>query len=476
MRERLQINLRSWLLVTHLVVLAIPVAFLILSGLMRAELSRQSATDLWYRAPLVARVLADQLDDLRRSAEEGSTPNLADLPHDVLASLAPPDNEARPAHIWLFDAYGNLIDRTNTGDPTPPATDGLDAALSGNRDVRVLPQANAGPWERFLERFTPRGRVVASVPVRLDDTIVGALVMERRPLQVGGITQAWSVSLPLVAFLAVWTTALLALVVADQLGRSLESVVEVTTRIADGDLAAAAVIDKVERTTISEVADLSDAIRRMASRIELRMQFVQEFAGNAAHEFRTPLAQLVGMLELLEDDEMAPDDRRRFLDSAAGSVMRLRAIVDGLLALARAERSDGRTIIDLHTLATEAAKGQADLRGRGGKVKGDPGTLRMVLDNLVRNAHKHGVPPVEVVCWEDGDRCGWDVIDRGDVPAEVVTQVFDRFFTTDRESGVGLGLALVRAVVESHGGEVTLQSVPGRTRFRVSLPRLVDEG
>jgi signal transduction histidine kinase len=102
--------------------------------------------------------------------------------------------------------------------------------------------------------------------------------------------------------------------------------------------------------------------------------------------------------------------------------------------------------------------------------------LESAASNLVENALRHGGPgvKVEVVGFTEGAWTGVDVIDDGPgISPANLKKVFDRFFTTDRaKGGTGLGLALVRAVLEAHGGRVEVESAPGHTRFRLVLPKL----
>ena len=114
------------------------------------------------------------------------------------------------------------------------------------------------------------------------------------------------------------------------------------------------------------------------------------------------------------------------------------------------------------------------LEGEAGEVVGVPEQLEALVHNLVDNAWRHGGPDVSVamVSWREEERVGVDVVDDGPgVSPGNQGRVFERFFTTDREAGgTGLGLALARAVCRAHGGSISLESRPGRTRFRVSLP------
>ena len=90
----------------------------------------------------------------------------------------------------------------------------------------------------------------------------------------------------------------------------------------------------------------------------------------------------------------------------------------------------------------------------------------MVLRNLLENAHQHGAPPIRVETHPDG----LSIIDAGPgISPGNQARLFERFFTTDRRAGTGLGLALARTIVRAHGGDITVESAPGRTVFSVRL-------
>jgi two-component system, OmpR family, sensor kinase len=114
-----------------------------------------------------------------------------------------------------------------------------------------------------------------------------------------------------------------------------------------------------------------------------------------------------------------------------------------------------------------AARRGIEVHGSAGVVMGASGQLESVVENLLENAVQHGGPHVKVELCDDG----FAVIDDGPgiAPADL-DKMFDRFFTTDRKRGTGLGLALVRLLVQAHGGTVTAESRPGHTALRVRLP------
>jgi signal transduction histidine kinase len=230
-----------------------------------------------------------------------------------------------------------------------------------------------------------------------------------------------------------------------------------------------------------EVADTAHAVAAMTERLRDRLVYITEFAANVAHEVKTPVATLKGTIELLQDDDgrMSEAQRAKFLENGARELDRLEAVVAGLLALARADTSEARSEFSVHELLQAvAAERSLPLSGQSGRVVADRAQLELVLQNLVDNALRHGGPPTPTVALEgyaEADRVGFRVVDDGRGISEAnLPRVFDRFFTTDRVAGTGLGLALVQAVIGRHGGQVTAESRPGRTVFTVSLPRAPD--
>lgn len=159
---------------------------------------------------------------------------------------------------------------------------------------------------------------------------------------------------------------------------------------------------------------------------------------------------------------------------AAGSVAelhRLDALVGGLLELGRAERLPADEVVELDAILVRLTTAHGiSVSGSAGLVLGNRPALETVVGNLVDNARQHGGTHVEVHTWRNATQAGFDVIDDGPgIDAASEAQLFERFFTTDRSQGVGLGLAVVRGLVRAHGGEIHAHCEPGRTRFSVTL-------
>ncbi len=255
-----------------------------------------------------------------------------------------------------------------------------------------------------------------------------------------------------------------------------------------------------------EVADLADTLEHMLRELdaaraetEAALERQRSFVADASHELRTPLTSILANLELLEAELARPGGPRE-LDAAvdiAGSALRsskrMRRLVGDLLLLARADagRQATRGPIDLSKVARDAA-GEAAALAEGHSISldlptgGDPPTVtgaaddlhRLVL-NLLENALIHtppGTPVLASVRRVDGAVC-LEVADRGPgVPPELRDRIFERFARspgqgTRPKASSGLGLAIVRAVAETHGGAVeVLDAEGGGALFRVTIP------
>jgi signal transduction histidine kinase len=246
-----------------------------------------------------------------------------------------------------------------------------------------------------------------------------------------------------------------------------------------------------------EVADLARTLEEMLmalgqarSETQSALDRQRQFVADASHELRTPLTSILANLEILaselegEDAEMA--------GSALRSSRRMRRLVADLLLLARADagRKARREPVNAGAVVREAAGEAAPLaRGHGLTVDVQPGAslvveapgdeLHRLVLNLIQNAlvHTPAGTAVDVRARRDGDDVIVEVSDEGPgVPEEMRAQIFDRFVRGDGDrggagSGSGLGLAIVRAVAESLGGSVALDSgEAGGARFTVRIP------
>jgi len=247
----------------------------------------------------------------------------------------------------------------------------------------------------------------------------------------------------------------------------------------------AAPLHDPDGTISGVIATISDVTRR--KEVE---QLKDAFVSTVSHELRTPLASLRGFAELMLEREFPAAKRREFLEIIHSESMRMGALVDDFLDIQRLE--SGRAVYEFRSLelapileATRAlfAAGKHVLRlsvpSGLPAVRADADRLRQVLSNLVSNAQKFSPPGSEIAlgaCLED-EHVVVSVADRGvGIDAESQPKLFEKFFRADNAEtratgGTGLGLALVKEIVEAHGGRVWVESTRGQgSTFRFSLP------
>jgi signal transduction histidine kinase len=238
--------------------------------------------------------------------------------------------------------------------------------------------------------------------------------------------------------------------------------------------------------TDDEVARLARTMNGMLDRLESASARQRAFVSDASHELRSPVSTIRTELEVASADSAAadwPEVAQRTL----GETDRLSRLVDDLLALARLDEAQGpgrRAPVDLDDLVLEESTRthRVPVRTAGvsaGRVSGDERQLAQVVRNLVDNAQRHASTQVALSLRREDDELVLLVDDDGHGIAEADRErVFDRFTRIDEArgraaGGAGLGLAVVRRVVENHGGTVTVaDSDLGGARFVVRLPAL----
>lgn len=208
-----------------------------------------------------------------------------------------------------------------------------------------------------------------------------------------------------------------------------------------------------------------------------------EFLSMVSHELKTPLTSIIGSVSILRrSGSLERHDREELLDAVHRQANRLSEMVDQLLSAATGspEPLDPDAVTDIASLARRVVR---DF-GAGGRpvavdapavcmVGGAEGTLEHVLWNLLDNAYKHGAAPVRLEIERRDTAAVLSIVDAGPgIPADQRERVFDRFVrvASDDGSGMGLGLPIVRGIVEACGGRVWVDAPPGGgTAVRVAL-------
>ncbi len=296
----------------------------------------------------------------------------------------------------------------------------------------------------------------------------------------------------LASVLALIGALLASYLVGSRISRPLRRMAAVAARVDAGDLHPR--IRDVSGEA-SELRVLADSFNHMLDRLADAFAGQRAFIADASHELRTPLTVIRGQLELLAAQSApAEEEVRRVEALVLAEVARITRLVDDLLLLAKAEQTEFLRLqdVDLDDYVHALWDGVTLLASRrfelgpvlAGTLRADPDRLAQALRNLISNAIDHTQDPSGVVRLSmralSGGMVELAVEDDGPgIPADQCERVFDRFHRTDAardraSGGAGLGLAIVRAIAEAHGGSVSAsRSGPGGARVALVLPGFV---
>jgi two-component system OmpR family sensor kinase len=367
--------------------------------------------------------------------------------------------------------------------------------------LRAVP-ADGQPHTADLGGSLGSYRVVVQRPSATGDSLVVGFTLAEVQATVGQLTAL----IAGIGLLGVGAAAVAGVLVVRSALRPLQRVAATATRVSElpldrGEVALAVRVPEADADPTTEVGAVGSALNRMlghvASALEARQASenkVRTFVADASHELRTPLASIRGYAELTRrGDHELPDDVVHAIGRVESESVRMTALVEDLLLLARLDerrRLDtlevdlGRLLVDAVSDARAAGPDHTwvlDLPETPVRVQGDTSKLHQVVANLLSNARTH-TPPGTLVTTSLSATAADAVIEIADtgpgIDPALVPTVFERFVRGDgsrsRAAGsTGLGLAIVSAVVEAHGGRAEVESAPGRTVFRVVIPRHV---
>lgn len=267
------------------------------------------------------------------------------------------------------------------------------------------------------------------------------------------------------------SVAIVSAIAARQLSRPVERLAEAIQLFGQNPNAPA-----LAETGPRELRQVIKIFNAMQAQIQKFLTYRILMLAAISHDLRTPLTRIRLRGEFIEDAEQ---QQRLFRD-----VDEMQAMVDGALAFFRdAAVEEETTAFDLPgllcTIANDYADQGIDIRYTGparGVYRGQPFALKRAFTNLIENAIKYGTPPEVELCAK-GEAWVLAIRDRGPgIPAEALERVFSPFYRLDKSrnrttGGVGLGLTAAQAIIQAHGGEVTLANRPeGGLEARAVLP------
>ncbi len=377
-----------------------------------------------------------------------------------------PSEQAMHRRMWRERMAAPPLDNTPPAFPAPE-TAAPSASDAANSSAAESPEPTPG---------TPTPEFV----VRMHDGQTMHMRLMRAPASV------WSKPPFGFAWMLVWVGLAVALAtypIVRTLTRRLERLQTGVQQWGAGDLAT-----RVPESGTDEVAFLAKRFNQAAQRIETLVHTQEallasqkSLLANASHELRSPLTRIRMGLELL-----GPNASSAFRDEIARNISELDQLIEEILLASRldAREADLGTIesVDLVGLAAEeCARVNAELDFVPSPsteliVQGVTKLLRRAVRNLLENARRHGAGQITLGLSRVAQTAVIRVTDHGPgVPAELQTRIFEPFYrlpgATERDGGVGLGLALVKSIAERHGGRASCESLPGQgASFVIELP------
>lgn len=406
--------------------------------------------------------------------------------------------------VYLLDKQGRIL-----GHSLPPdsvLTDRVDLA-----PVKALISGHAKMPLRGTDPRSTREKVFSANPVMDNGKLQGYLYVvlggQKYDQLASSIRGSYVQRASIGALLAILAAAFgVGLLVFGLLTRRLGRLTGQVRRFTEAEFEPGAASPLLETATESgrdEIGQLDAAFRRMAAKIVEQFEGLKEtdrlrreLISNVSHDLRTPLSSMHGYVEtlLIKNDTLSAAERRRYLETTRKHTQRLGRLIGDLFELSKLESASIHPSLEHFPLAellqdiTQEFELEAQQRGIRLRIAGEPGNtqvfadiglMQRVLENLIRNALKYtpNGGDVSISLERKPEFLSVAVADTGcGIAEEDLGRVFDRFYRSGPDPNedphsAGLGLAIVRRILDLHGSRITVSSQPGKgTRFEFQLP------
>jgi signal transduction histidine kinase len=244
---------------------------------------------------------------------------------------------------------------------------------------------------------------------------------------------------------------------------------------------------------LDEIGQLTQAFNAMADSLESSEMLRREFVANISHELKTPMTVIAGFADGILDGTIPPENETRYLGVISSETRRLSRLVSSMLYMSKLQSADAGAIlrnsfdisevvrIALLSLDSKIEQKQldviAELPEEAIITRGDKDSITQVVYNLIDNAIKFSTPGgvISLDLWKQGDQAYISFENHGEtIPEEELPHIFDRFHKTDKSrsadrDGVGLGLYIVKTILDKHNQDVFVTSANGATKFVFTL-------
>lgn len=502
-------------------VLLLPLAGLIFLRLFENELIRQTEAELIGQSVVLSAVMAEKVaarrtDDIPLGAtvdkshhfttKEGTfdpiLPTLDLARENVIKPPRPDPREARndlhPAFLQIGEELSHIASDTRKStlagfrilDPFGTTIAGYDSLGQSFAHVEEVAQALQGHYaSRFRTRLreTPpppiyaisRGtgvRIFVAMPVIVDGQVAGVIYASRTPRNIFRYFYKHKRTLLTASLLIITIVVILGYVFVRLITRPIYALIDRSKAIGQGDRSA---IRPLKHRGTREIAALTQSFLTTAKGLFDRSDYISTFASHVSHELKSPLTAIQGAAELLRDSDasMSAKDRERFFRIIIDDSQRLSVLLQRLRELAKAENPQSQDSCNpLDALATIQSKFpniQLTVSGNNEQtalISRD--NAEIVFSHLIDNAVRHNASKLVFKASTIGAYLQINVQDNGDgISEHNRTKVFETFFTTRRESGgTGMGLCIVKSLLEANGGSIDFVDTDEGAAFQLRLP------
>jgi len=389
------------------------------------------------------------------------------------------------SHIFITDTDGTIVSCSDKG----MKCEHIGTVLPAELLERV---AGDCCCERSdLGGMYPNRRYVLARPVESGGRLLCYVFVTNQADTIFGGWHTFLYVSALIALAVFIVSMLSSMVLSRRMTQPLDEMAAAARKYARGDFSVR--VRQAEDPT-SEIGALVESFNKMADSLESAERRRSEFIGNISHELRTPMTTIAGFADGILDGTIPPEDERKYLVSIRDETRRLARLVREMLSMsqvnARASDPTRRTVFDLTELVvqtmlsfeTRATKKRLDVDPQLPEnhlmVRADKDGITQVIYNLMDNAVKFARPGTTIVLriYKENGKALVSIRDEGEtIPPDDLPYIFDRFHKSDRsrsmdKDGVGLGLYLVKSIINSHDEDIAVKSEKGVTEFVFTLP------
>lgn len=361
----------------------------------------------------------------------------------------------------------------------------------------IISKASSGGYREIgkMGGLYPDTHYTVGIPVNRDDGLPAAVVFVSASAKALTVFLVEILKMFAVSSLAVLILAFAAVyfITAD-LVRPLRKMVTATHSFSKGDFTV-----RVPVESYDELGQLAISFNNMASSLATTETTRRSFTANVSHELRTPMTTIGGFIDGILDGTIPDDKRDDYLKIVSQEIKRLSRLVRSMLNIARIEAGELEIKPDLFdvndTVIRTVFTFEQPLEAKNIEVRGldhgkvmveaDPDLIHQVIYNLIENAVKFASESgyIEIGYTEDDAATSVSIKNSGDgIPKDEIPHVFDRFYKTDKsrsrdKGGAGLGLHIVRSIINLHGGDIIVRSVEGEyCEFVFTIPKPQKKG